>query len=67
VGPVEPETTEPPVQKDHALGALLAVTGVSFVIGLLAQRRIEQGRKPSTRIREGISGLGEELAGMWKS
>jgi len=67
VGPVEPETTEPPAQKDHALGALLAVTGVSFVIGLLAQRRIEQGRKPSTRIREGFSGLGEELAGLWKS
>jgi membrane protein len=67
VGPVEPETVEPPREKDHALGALFAVTGISFAIGLFAQRRIEQGRKPSTRIREGISGLGEELAALWKS
>lgn len=52
---------ELPAPKDHSLSALFAVTGASFLIGLFAQRRIEQGRKPANRIREGISDLGEEL------
>jgi membrane protein len=65
-GLLEPETPEPPARRDPVLGALFAVTGISFVIGLFAQRRIEHSRKPSTRIREGISGLGEELAELWK-
>ena len=37
-----------------------AVTAASFVVGLFAQRRIEKGRE-ATKIREGVSGLGDEL------
>jgi membrane protein len=66
-GPLDPEGVPPPDRKDYALGALFAVTGISFAIGLFAQRRIELGRKPSRRIREGISGLGKELADLWKA
>lgn len=60
VSPMEPEV-ETPKRKDHSLGALFAVTGATFLVGLFAQRRIEKEKKPTTRIREGISGLGEEL------
>jgi membrane protein len=60
VGLIEPDVA-PPAPKDRTLSALFAVTGASFLIGLFAQRRIEQGREPATKIREGVSGLGEEL------
>jgi membrane protein len=68
VGPIEPELeVKPRPEKDHVIGALFAVTGISFVIGLLAQRKIENARKASTKLREGIAGLGEELLGaVWK-
>jgi membrane protein len=67
VGPIKPDLErERRDGRDHVLGALLAVTGISFVVGLLAQRKMEQERKLSTRIREGVSELREELAGIWK-
>ena len=63
IGPIEPEVeAEPPGRKDHAIGALFAVTGASFLLGLYAQRRIEHERKPAMRIRDGVAGLGEEIA-----
>jgi membrane protein len=62
VGPVElEEETTPPAGKDHVLGALFAVTGLSFLVGLFAQRRFEREQKPSTKLREGFSELGSEL------
>ncbi len=46
----------------NPLGALLAVTAGSFVIGLLARRRAEEVEKPVTRIREGFADLGQKSA-----
>ena len=47
----------------NPLGILLAVTGATFLAGLLARRRAEQAEEPVTRIREGFAGLGEQAAG----
>ncbi len=55
------EVAAPPVGY-NPLGALLAVTAASFVVGLLARRRMEEAQKPTTRIREGLAGLGEQTA-----
>ena len=46
----------------NPLGALLAVTAASFVVGLLARRRAEEAREPVSRIREGFAGLAEQAA-----
>jgi len=54
----------------NPLGALLAVTTASFVVGMLARRPWEQVRKPATRIREGFADLGtqtvEDLSSLLK-
>jgi len=44
----------------NPLGMLLAVTGVTFLAGLLARRRAEQAEEPVMRIREGFAGLGKQ-------
>ncbi|HET6408363.1 MAG TPA: YihY/virulence factor BrkB family protein, partial [Chthoniobacteraceae bacterium] len=51
-----------PRKKDYTLGALFTVTGLSFLVGLLAQRRVEPDRQPAQRLRHGLSNLGGELA-----
>ena len=56
------EVASPPVRR-NPLGALLAVTAASFVVGLLARRQVEEVRKPGARIREGLADLGEQTAG----
>ncbi|MEO6738898.1 MAG: YihY/virulence factor BrkB family protein [Chthoniobacteraceae bacterium] len=45
------------------LGALLAVTGGAFLVGLLIRRRTEAGEPPVTRIREGFADLGGQAVG----
>ena len=55
------EVPAPPAGS-NPLGALLAVTAASFVVGVLARRGAEESRKPATRIREGFSGLGKQAA-----
>lgn len=55
------EVAAPPAGP-NPLGALLAVTAASFVVGLLARRRTEETQTPTTRIREGFAGLGEQAA-----
>ena len=51
-----------PPAGNSPLGALLAITAASFVIGLLARRRAEKAEKPTTRIREGFADFGQQTA-----
>ena len=53
------EVLAPPAGR-NPLGALLAVTTASFVVGLLARRHAEEAQEPATRIREGFADLGRE-------
>ena len=61
-GPGRPQNIEVPAPPDgrNPLGALLAVTAASFVVGLLARRHAEEAQKPTTRIWEGLAGLGKQ-------
>ncbi len=71
--PVAAIHAEPPPQPEiirvtarpsgsNPIGALLAVTAGSFIIGLLARRRAEKVEKPAARIRAGFSDLGQQTA-----
>lgn len=52
------------------LGKLLAVTGATFLIGILARRHSEKVRTPAERLREDFAGLGEDtveqLGALWQ-
>jgi membrane protein len=59
----EPFLIEVPARQPaepHPLGALFAVTAVSFVVGLVAGRPAEKADKPIANIRRGVAGLGGE-------
>lgn len=48
---------------DHPFGALLAVTAVSFVVGLIARKRpVMPVVSPTGRIQSGLTDLGEDAA-----
>jgi membrane protein len=53
--PPRAETAQP-------LGALLAVTGASMVLGLLSRGWAQKTKRPATQLKEGLYGLGREAA-----
>jgi membrane protein len=52
----------PPAEHDQTLGTLLAVTGVSMVLGLLSRGWAQKTKRPTTQLKEGLYGLGREAA-----
>ena len=56
-------TVEARATTEHPFGALLAVTAVSFLVGLLTRKSpVAPGAKPAARIREGLADLGADAA-----
>lgn len=49
----EPKPSQP-------LGSLLAVTGLAMTVGLLSRGWAERQRRPRTRVKEGLLGMGRE-------
>ena len=56
------EEVPAPADKEQPLGALLAVTGASMLLGLISRGLAQKTKKPSTQLKEGLYGLGREAA-----
>jgi membrane protein len=54
------EDVPPRAEQEQPLGVLLAITGISMVIGLLSRGWAQRTKRPSTQLKEGLIGLGRE-------
>jgi membrane protein len=52
----------PPADQSQPLGTLLAITGISMVLGLLSRGWAQKTKRPSEQLKEGLYGIGRNAA-----